>query len=86
MLAAGDGGGTLHILEVPWSLSHASNNEVNIQCTCTVEPRTCWDQSFAVRLSALQRFKCTCVNNNGEMKIWDLLCISIVSSSKRVLS
>ena len=28
MLAAGDSGGTLHILEVPWSLSHASGNEV----------------------------------------------------------
>lgn len=27
MLAAGDSGGTLHILEVPWSLSHASGNE-----------------------------------------------------------
>ena len=34
MLAAGDSGGTLHILEVPWSLSHASNNEVGIT-VCT---------------------------------------------------
>ncbi len=29
MLAVGDSGGTLHILEVPWSLSHPSSNEVN---------------------------------------------------------
>ena len=28
MVAVGDSGGTLHILEVPWSLSHASHNEV----------------------------------------------------------
>ena len=28
MLAVGDSGGTLHILEVPWSLSHVSTNEV----------------------------------------------------------
>ena len=33
MLAAGDSGGTLHILEVPWSLSHASGNEVT-GCMC----------------------------------------------------
>ncbi|XP_064386318.1 dynein axonemal intermediate chain 3-like isoform X2 [Halichondria panicea] len=30
MLAVGDSGGTLHILEVPWSLSHPSSNEVSI--------------------------------------------------------
>ena len=29
MLAAGDSAGTLHILEIPWSLSHASSNEVS---------------------------------------------------------
>ena len=28
MLAVGDSGGTLHILEVPWSLGQASSNEV----------------------------------------------------------
>ena len=32
VLAVGDSSGTLHILEVPWSLSHSSSNEV---CTCT---------------------------------------------------
>ena len=32
MLAVGDSGGTLHILEVPWSLSHSSSNEVEILC------------------------------------------------------
>ncbi|XP_011406218.1 PREDICTED: WD repeat-containing protein 63-like [Amphimedon queenslandica] len=30
MLAAGDSAGTLHILEIPWSLSHASSNELLI--------------------------------------------------------
>ena len=30
MLAVGDSGGTLHILEVPWSLCHPSSNEVEI--------------------------------------------------------
>ena len=29
-MAVGDSSGTLHILEVPWSLSHASTNEVYI--------------------------------------------------------
>ena len=29
MLAVGDSGGTLHILEVPWSLSHPSTSEVS---------------------------------------------------------
>jgi len=29
MLAVGDSGGTLHILEVPWTLSHPSANEVS---------------------------------------------------------
>ena len=29
MLAVGDSGGTLHILEVPWTLSHSSANEVS---------------------------------------------------------
>ena len=28
MLAVGDSGGTLHILEVPWNLVHATSNEV----------------------------------------------------------
>ena len=28
MLGVGDLGGTLHILEVPWSLSHPSSHEV----------------------------------------------------------
>ena len=31
MLAAGDSAGTLHILEIPWSLSHASSNEVSFK-------------------------------------------------------
>ena len=30
MLAVGDSGGTLHILEVPWSLCHPSSNKVEI--------------------------------------------------------
>ena len=29
MLAVGDSGGTLHILEAPWTLSHPSANEVS---------------------------------------------------------
>ena len=29
MLAVGDSGGTLHILEVTWTLSHPSANEVS---------------------------------------------------------
>ena len=28
MLATGDSGGTVHIMEVPWSLAHSSNMEV----------------------------------------------------------
>ena len=28
MLAVGDSTGTLHILEIPWSLSHSSSSEV----------------------------------------------------------
>ena len=28
LLAAGDEVGTLHIMEIPWNLQHASNNEV----------------------------------------------------------
>ena len=33
VLAVGDSSGTLHILEVPWSLSHSSSNEVRT-CMC----------------------------------------------------
>ena len=33
MLGVGDLGGTLHILEVPWSLRHPSSHEVCI-CYC----------------------------------------------------
>ena len=29
MLATGDSGGTVHIMEVPWSLAHSSNTEVS---------------------------------------------------------
>ena len=29
MLAVGDSGGTLHILEIPWNLSHPASNEVS---------------------------------------------------------
>lgn len=63
MLAVGDSGGTLHILEIPWNLSHPAHNEVNIyhfilyierdQCYCIVVGASrfpSWRISSTVRL------------------------------------
>ena len=36
MLGVGDLGGTLHILEVPWSLRHPSSHEVYATCSILV--------------------------------------------------
>ncbi len=41
MIAVGDSGGTLHILEVPWSLSHPSSNEVIVYCIITQTAISC---------------------------------------------
>ena len=37
VLAVGDSSGTLHILEVPWSLSHTSSNEVHVHMYACID-------------------------------------------------